>query len=211
LVQTLGASVDSIEFLSYTQGMSFFFKKKAFVDCGSNLGQGFEHFKKKFKRNFDYFLFEPNPNCYNILKEKYEENKSISIFNNAVYTDNSLKTFTFTEDFDVGGSIVKDHNSNYPTSQNKYTVDIQCINFDEFIDKLSKNYRKIYVKLDIESAEYDVLEQLIQSSNINKLSEIYCEFHSQYMTDSDKKRYQSREEKIIAYCKENQVKFQLWH
>ena len=39
-------------------------KKGLFIDCGSNLGQGFSFFEQYFPlKTFDYILVEPNPFC----------------------------------------------------------------------------------------------------------------------------------------------------
>ena len=49
-----------------------------FIDCGSNLGQGFKFFRKYFTLDiFDYILIEPNPNCIKELKKL--TNKKITL------------------------------------------------------------------------------------------------------------------------------------
>ena len=45
---------------------------KLFLDCGSNLGQGYEFFSSIYGSDCTYHLFEPNIKCYNILVEKYK-------------------------------------------------------------------------------------------------------------------------------------------
>ena len=52
-------------------------KKGLFIDCGSNLGQGFSFFSKYFPLNkFDFILIEPNPYCEKELTRKINEKKS---------------------------------------------------------------------------------------------------------------------------------------
>ena len=45
--------------------------KKIFLDCGTHLGWGFEHFRKKysFDETWEIHLFEPNPNLKNYIIE----------------------------------------------------------------------------------------------------------------------------------------------
>lgn len=44
-------------------------RRGLFLDCGSNIGQGFEYFRQHFTADhFDYELFEPNPNCLPYLE-----------------------------------------------------------------------------------------------------------------------------------------------
>jgi len=63
--------------------------KRIFIDCGTNLGQGFESFKQKyeFDDTWDIYLFEPNPHlrdwiAANILNKN--KNLRIYFFNGAV-------------------------------------------------------------------------------------------------------------------------------
>lgn len=45
-------------------------QKGLFIDCGSNLGQGFTFFKKYYPLDsFDYMLIEPNPYCLPHLED----------------------------------------------------------------------------------------------------------------------------------------------
>ena len=51
-------------------------KKGLFIDCGSNLGQGFTFFEQYFPlKIFDYILVEPNPFCEEELIKKINQKK----------------------------------------------------------------------------------------------------------------------------------------
>ena len=51
-------------------------KKGLFIDCGSNLGQGFTFFEQYFPlKTFDYILVEPNPFCKEELIKKINQKK----------------------------------------------------------------------------------------------------------------------------------------
>tara|TARA_B100000424_G_scaffold251681_1_gene227378 strand:+ start:401 stop:1090 length:690 start_codon:yes stop_codon:yes gene_type:complete len=49
--------------------------KKIFLDCGTHLGEGFEHFRKEyaFDETWDIHLFEPNPNLKDYITENVVE------------------------------------------------------------------------------------------------------------------------------------------
>jgi len=183
---------------------------KLFLDCGSNLGQGYEFFSSIYGSDCTYHLFEPNIKCYNILVEKYSNKPNIQIYNNAVYNSVGTLNFRTASDFDVGGSLIEEHNSNYLKDE-YFNIPVSCINL---IDHINEHYdlgNKIYLKLDIESSEYDVLESMIESGTIHKVSKIYCEFHSQYMDAVNQEVYLQREKNIINYVIENNINFELWH
>ena len=52
-------------------------------------------------------------------------------------------------------------------------------NFSEFLNQFDGN-TYLVVKLDIEGAEYEVLENIITSGMINKVNELYVEFHDNF-------------------------------
>ena len=189
-------------------------KKHIFLDCGSNLGQGFEHFSGVYKNDFEYILFEPNPYCYNILVEKYGEREDVKIRNVAVFNEECHKIFSFSSKYDVGGSLIVEHNSAYPRdlAENENT-ETQCINLIDQINMLhyEDSDRNIILKLDIESSEYDVLESMIESGTIFFVKKIYCEFHSQYMDHDNKAIFYKRELAILDFCKKYAIPFEIWH
>lgn len=185
---------------------------KLFLDCGSNIGQGYEYFSEIYGNDWEYHLFEPNPNCYNELVKKYNHKDNIKIFNNPVYINSDKVTFKFLGDFDVGGSIVNDHNSNHIRTDIPYIeIEFNTINIIDYINYNHNNYEKIILKLDVESAEYDIMSMLINTNTIYKLHKIYCEFHSQYMEPNIREKYLNKEFFIINYVKENNINFDYEH
>lgn len=184
--------------------------KNIFLDCGSNIGQGFEHFKQIYGDSYEYHLYEPNPNCFSILVSKYGNINNVFLNNKAVFINNTQLKFYFTDDFSEGGSIVEKHNNNYYDNNKVNSILVDCIDINLLIDQYDSN-DNIVLKLDVESSEYDIIEYLIETKTIFKLNKIYCEFHSQYMKDETKKKYLQRENNIIKFMEENKINFQLWH
>jgi FkbM family methyltransferase len=181
---------------------------KYFLDCGSNLGQGYEYFRQKYGDEWNYILFEPNKNCYDKLIEKYGNTSNVKMYNRAVYTEDCVKQFRFTSKFCVGGSIIVGHNSGI--SHNTQVTSVSCVNILKIIGDMVSGNDEIIIKLDIESSEYDVLEKMIQSKLIFKVRKIYCEFHSQYMDRKNKKNFEKRENSILSFVKKNNICFELW-
>lgn len=185
--------------------------KRIFLDCGSNLGQGFEEFRTWFgDTDIVYILFEPDEKCYQKLCEKYSELDYVQINNCAVSTVNTLVDFYTTRDFDLGGTVVYDHNNNYYDNCDSKKVQVQAIDLITLINQLANNSTEIILKLDVESSEYDILEKMINTGTIHSVDTIFCEFHSQYMKEPEKSKYQQREDKIMTYVKDNNIKLNLW-
>lgn len=46
-------------------------------------------------------------------------------------------------------------------------IEVGCVDIAELVSVAAKQYQKIVLKLDIEGAEYDVLEKLLQEDLVN--------------------------------------------
>jgi len=178
-----------------------------FLDCGSNLGQAYVYFKEKYGLFYKFLLFEPNPNCYAKLIEKFGKLPDIKIYNQAIYSQDCSKIFRFSEKYSVGGSIIDYHNSLYKSKKNNEVL-VRCVDIVKIIEDLHCD--ELVIKLDIESSEYDVLERMINSKIIFGVKKIYCEFHSQYMNSRDKEIFKPRENKIMKFVHDNNIDFEIW-
>tara|TARA_Y100000991_G_C21916140_1_gene324450 strand:+ start:293 stop:1003 length:711 start_codon:yes stop_codon:yes gene_type:complete len=193
--------------------------KVLFLDLGANIGQGYSWFSKFFKgENIDFELFEPNPYCYKKLKNYVNiKNKAVITHNLGVSTiSGKVKFYGLKEEGDIyslSGSIVKNHNSIHYKTKEENAIEIETINLGKFLINKSKTYDKIIIKMDIEGAEVEILEQLISTEVANLIDILYVEFHSQYQVKSKHSRLiRVREKKIIKSLKEfNNLYFRLWH
>lgn len=183
-----------------------------FIDMGSNLGQGFRFFSKHYSPNiFDYWLIEVNPYCIEPLRANISKLYSShawsgnwEIINKAVSTKNgTLKLYGLVEDkrgqLSVGASVIKDHNSIYYHSNEAKALKVPSLAVSELVTNASKKYSTIVVKMDIESAEYDVLDDLINSGAVNKIDYLYVEWHSQYFSSDKQDNILARESKIKTF------------
>lgn len=182
---------------------------KIFLDCGSNIGQAYTHFRDRYGDKYRYMLFEPNPHCYGKLIEQFGKLSNVEIHNEAAYTENCIKPFYFETEYSVGGSIIQAHNGAYNDCA-RQEVMVNCVDIVEVIKDLSLN-NELVIKFDIESSEYDVLEQMINSKVVFMVNKIYCEFHCKYMKKKDKSVYKPREDKIMSFMRQNNIDFEIWH
>lgn len=129
------------------------------------------------------YAFEPNIHLYAFLKNLYKDNKNLILFNKALSNKNG-KTFFQTDDNIVsdGGNILKtDFNG-----ENFYEAEL--INFCEFLSEILKKEEKItLIKLDIEGAEFDILNDLIDQKLYKKIEYIMVETHERFFNDGIQK------------------------
>lgn len=110
------------------------------------------------------FVFEPVKEFADIIKKRFSKNKKIIVFNFGL----SNKTYK------TKISVDKDSSSLY-INRNK----LENVDFVRLVDFIKeRNTDRIdLLKLNIEGAEYDLLEDLINSGDIKKIRNIQVSFH----------------------------------
>lgn len=223
IIYKLNSYLHSFKEHFYTYKDSNFLKKKSknilFVDLGANLGQGYTWFSSYYNSpNIFFELFEPNPYCFSELQKLPDvKNGKVKTHNVGVGPNaGSFKFYGISDEeggkFSEGGSILKDHNShNY---QKHYNTDVivQIINFSDYLQKKANEFETIVVKMDIEGAEVDLLEKMINDESIKLISYLYVEFHSQYQELLKSKITKKRENNIINRIRlMNSTNIRIWH
>jgi FkbM family methyltransferase len=188
-----------------------------FIDCGSNLGQGFSYFRKYYPLElYDYVLIEPNPNCMSRLAElRAELTGNIQIIGEAASTRiGEVKFYGLTEGrrgkTSELGSTLPGHNSKFYVTDEDKAIKVKTFSLSDFIKSRHLEYSSIVLKLDIEGGEYEVLEDLIANITHLCLERAYIEFHSRYMREPMRTHYRGRETRIINKLNQDSVQFRLW-
>lgn len=79
--------------------------------------------------------------------------------------------------------------------ENSTLHQVYAINFEQVIMSLDAN-DTIIVKMDIEGAEYVILERLIETKAIKNINRLFVEFHDWIMPEE----YKQRHAEIVAKC-----------
>ncbi len=190
-----------------------------FLDCGSNLGQGYEWFSKYFNSTLvEFEMFEPNPNCADLLRTKqYVSSGRVKLHQIGVGLKSEKVKFYGLQNeeggsLSQGGSIIKNHNSNYYSAKDENSIEVDILDFRKFLYKKRHDYSSIVVKMDIEGAEVDLLEQMLLDDSIDLIDILYVEFHSEYQNNSQRIETAAREEGIIEKIKmRKKTKLRIWH
>lgn len=176
--------------------------KTIFLDCGSNIGQGFQRCCKQLQLNNildEVHMFEPILSLCEILKNSYP---NYHIHHNAVWNKNETRILNIEMSMIDGTNIIAGHRTNilqenYKKSQYskaewmlewppKFSDHIECLNFSEFI---KINFNKddiIYLKMDIEGAEYEVFDKMIEDQTLSYIKYLMVEWHDHQRKDKVK-------------------------
>jgi FkbM family methyltransferase len=151
------------------------------IDCGANIGTVTDYF---INRGAEVYAFEPNIDAFNILNLRFKENPNVKCiqkgvssskrcgmmklyFHNKVEADSEHSRITYSQ----GCSTMADkHNVN----ESNYTL-IELVDLSEVIRKINSNIKVL--KVDIEGAECDLLNDLIEQNLINDIPYVFVETH----------------------------------
>ena len=140
-------------------------QKPTIFDIGSNMGNTIKLFKNKFPQSKIYG-FEPIPECYEIIKKKYKENKDIEIYNLAVGEKKEEKIFNIYKRSGQSSFYKKTENTDWYLKSEKQKlkfpiqereIKVNVISLDDFINE--KKIDKIdFLKIDTQGYENFVLQ-----------------------------------------------------
>ncbi|TPK63519.1 FkbM family methyltransferase [Mesorhizobium sp. B2-4-19] len=173
-----------------------------FIDCGSNIGQGYKFFSRYYTPDYyDYVLVEPNKNCLEHLHSLRSENLAIEVVAKAASVKDGYAEFLGppgrSDPTYEGCSIVPGHNGGLYQSQRFTPELVETFSLSQMIQAKRGLYDVVVLKLDVEGAEYEILDDIIRSGLHRDLYAIYVEFHSPYMKNSEQRKTAVVERKIV--------------
>lgn len=178
-----------------------------FVDCGAYDGDSIEEFKNwskisfPDKKNWELYAFEPNPKFKEYWTNQTHENLTFS--NMAVWIEDTKLEFAIDQSDTPLGSTLMSTKKNVWDKSTK--VKVQTFDFSKWIKQFKDDF--VVVKMDIEGAEFKVLEKMIEDETDKIPYVMMVEFHPnkvrEYTTD-DKNN-------IIRKLQKRGVNIKEWH
>lgn len=153
--------------------------RRYFIDCGGHNGSSVRKFRRTFDQSctFDIFTFEPNPE----FSQNYWNFPRHNLIPYAVWTENCAKEFFLDREDGDGSTLIKEkltrHDGGVGELDKNHPIRVQTIDLSNWI---IRNFRKndlVILKLDIEGAEYEVLNKMINDGAIDYIDKLYIEWH----------------------------------
>jgi FkbM family methyltransferase len=172
LINDLGESNCAFKLLERCQKES----KIIIFDIGANMGEYSEMIIShcnKLNSNYELHLFEPQKECVEVLKAKFNSNKNVIINNVAV--SNATESITFF--VEASGSPMSSIYKREVFTQSE-KIEVNAIKLDDYIAQ--KKINKVhFLKIDVEGHELEVLKSAQKS--FDKIENIQFEYGGTYL------------------------------
>ncbi len=138
------------------------------VDCGANIGLASIYFKLHYP-GARILAFEPNPYCCEVFKQNMQENEFEDVtLVQAGCSDQAGKTnFHIVPGFSPMSSLQQSR-----SKEDSETCEVELVRLSEHIDRPVD-----LLKMDVEGAEWEILDDLIESGRIDLVDRMFIEYH----------------------------------
>jgi FkbM family methyltransferase len=183
--------------------------KNIFLDLGTHECQGLNHFinyELDIDNMWEIHTFEPNPL---IDVEKCIENfthYNITVHRKAVWIKTGKVIFKqYGDNGTSQGSLLEETEGGKTYADYYSQTEVDCINLYEFIQSLDLN-SNIYIKMDVEWAEYEIINHMLSLGWPKNIKKIWIEWHN--IHDDE---YRKKSEILKSKIEEHKTKVINWH
>jgi FkbM family methyltransferase len=143
-----------------------------YIDCGAYDGDTILPFVKTYTPQ-KIFAFEANPYLINKLQQNVKH-LPVEIIQKAVWIENGKQEFAIDKHQNPFGSTLIKEKTNTWHNENPKVI-VETIDFSSFLKQFIG--QEVYVKIDIEGAEFAVMEKLIRDRTDAIITKLNIEFH----------------------------------
>lgn len=154
-----------------------------FIDGGAHLGETVQHFDRSVacsRLGWEVISFEANPH----LIDRIYRGTRHTVLNKAIADKDGELPFYFSTVYPtLGGSLVEakeDVDKSHPTM-------VEAVDLGRWLEDDFQETDYVWLKLDIEGAEYDVLTKLLSTGQVKYLDALSIEFHGQHVGVSEER------------------------
>jgi FkbM family methyltransferase len=141
------------------------------IDCGSNIGMSVLYFAWQYP-NASILAFEPNPGALPYLNKNIEQNHltKVTVLPYALGKQEGVLELSIETEVDASAGATLVHAPE--VEEGRVTVPVHVVRLSNYI-----NGPVSFLKIDIEGAEGEVLEDLQETGKLSYVSELCLEYH----------------------------------
>jgi FkbM family methyltransferase len=162
-------------------------RRTAFIDCGANVGRVLVRQLREHPER-EYFVLEANPELISQLEavRKRHPQSNVQVLHCAAWDCDGTIPF-FLSGLNSHGQQVHDGSTallgksprhpNAGVIDYAHPIEVPSLDFSAWIKRTFSPDDVIYLKMDIEGAEYRVLDKMLRDGTIDYVAEATIEFH----------------------------------
>ena len=161
-------------------------------------------------------MFDNVKNLKKINKAVWINEKPIQFICKGKKDDKLRKKYN-EERFQGGGSQIECTKKQYdiPEHVEADYINVEAIDFNKFLKNNSNKYSEIIVKMDIEGAEFQIIDHLIENDTLKLIKELFIETHGRFNFpenewNNKKKDIEIIENKLLEKCRKHISKVHSW-
>lgn len=133
-----------------------------------------------YNDDFELYAFEANPN----LVSQFQKVDNLNLYQKAVWIEDG------TMQFYLGSALSSTLLKNKKTGgiRNDHFIYVECIDLDAWIRKNFSKQDNIILLMDIEGAEYDIIDKMNENGSLDYINKFYLEFHGDKLKEFDIQR-----------------------
>jgi len=165
--------------------------RKVFIDCGANTCTVLRSFIAKLP-DFEFFAFEPQPELRDAGEEIARDHPTVTFISKAVWIrDEDLEFFLATKwgPNHRGASTLLHGHADFAKIDYSTPLRVTAIDFSRWLGENFTADDYLIVKMDIEGAEYDVLEKMLADGTLSLVDELKVEFHQPMNNEISEERH----------------------
>jgi FkbM family methyltransferase len=149
--------------------------RNVFLDCGAHEATSLRAFFNHYPQpdTWHIWSFEPNT-ALNPFFELYRQYKLFQLENKAVWIYDGEIDFYLAGVSPSGSTLFPDKTT---WKVSKRPIRVPCIDFSAWVKRVFLPDDYIILKMNMEGAEYAVLDKMLQEGTIDLISDLYVSFH----------------------------------
>jgi len=146
--------------------------RKFLVICGGHKYKSVKKIKKKMniKRDFFVHTFEP---C-DVFFKSYRHARNHKLHKKAVWVYDGATVVYMSDNRESQGHSLLKEKDNVNIHNH---IEVECIDFGRWLKETFDDNDYVAVRMDIEGAEFEVLNHIIEDGSINRIGKLLVEFH----------------------------------
>jgi FkbM family methyltransferase len=176
-------------------------KRKVNIDVGTNTGEALVKFASSHP-DFELFAIEPNPELLQEIKRKAASIKrDVTIVPAAAWSHDGTMQFYQSERHESGTVMFGKQTyeeRGWPAIDYSRSTEVPCFDFSHWIFANFDDHARLVVKMDIEGAEYAVLEKMLADGTLSRVNRLYCEWHGDRLLDISPQHHDDLKRRVAA-------------